>query len=80
MKIIFYGRLADALGPEMEVDLPSSCSVDELREHVARLLPESATALRNKRVRACIDDSIVLDSHVIGPADRIEFIPPVSGG
>lgn len=80
MRILFYGKLADALGRQMEVDVPGSCSVDELRDHVAELRPAAASALRDKRVRACIGDSIVLDSHVVGPADEVEFIPPVSGG
>lgn len=80
MRILFYGKLADALGRQMEVDVPGSCSVHELRDHVAELRPPAASALRDKRVRACIGDSIVLDSHVVGPADEVEFIPPVSGG
>ena len=80
MKISFYGRLADVLGPEMEVELAGSRSVAELRDHLAGLRPESAAALGSKRVRACVGDSIVLDSHVVGPSDEVEFIPPVSGG
>jgi len=80
MRIFFYGRLSDALGHEMEVDLPGSCSVADLRNLLAELRPEAAAALGSKRVRACVGDSIVLDSHVVGPADEVEFIPPVSGG
>jgi sulfur-carrier protein len=80
MRILFFGRLADALGPRMDVDVPGGCSVDELRDHVARLRPAAASALRDKRVRACIGNSIVLDSYVVSPADEVEFIPPVSGG
>ena len=64
----------------MEVELDGSRSVAELRDHLARLCPDAAVALGSKRVRACVGDSIVLDSHVVGPADEVEFIPPVSGG
>ena len=80
MKISFYGRLADVLGPEMKVELAGSRSVAQLREHLAELRPEAGAILGSKRVRACVADSIVLDSHVVGPTDEVEFIPPVSGG
>lgn len=80
MKISFYGRLADILGREMEVELAGSRSVAELRDHLAALRPEAAAAMGSRGVRTCVGGSIVLDSHVIGPTDEVEFIPPVSGG
>jgi molybdopterin converting factor small subunit len=77
---MFYGRLADALGPELDLDAPSGCSVGELRSRIAAEHPDAAEAVGNKRVRACIGDTIVLDDRVVAPGERVEFLPPVSGG
>jgi molybdopterin converting factor small subunit len=79
MKIHFYGRLADSLGRNIEVELPESCSVADLRERLANEHPQIANALGH-RVRACVGDMIVPDSHIVRPCDSVEFFPPVSGG
>jgi len=79
MKIQFYGRLADAFGRDLEVDVAGECSIAELRERLAREFPHGAAAL-GRRVRACVGDTIVPDSHLVRPGERVEFFPPVSGG
>lgn len=79
MKIQFYGRLADAFGRDLEVEMAGECSIAELRERLAREFPQGAAAL-GQRVRACVGDAIVPDSHIVRPGDRVEFFPPVSGG
>ena len=80
MKVLFYGRLADLLGSELDVSASLGCSVAELRERIADQHPAAAAALRNTRVRACIDDTIVSETHRVAPGGQVEFFPPVSGG
>ena len=80
MKVLFYGRLAELIGPELEVDAPPGCSVSELRDRLVAEHPEAESPLRSKRARACVGDSVVRDDHILDAADRIEFLPPVSGG
>lgn len=79
MKILFYGKLADALGPDMDLAV-DRCSVGELRAKIAKVLPSAAQALETGRVRACVGDSIVADDHLLAATDQVEFFPPVSGG
>lgn len=78
MKVLFYGRLADAIGPDIEIEAGGACSVAELRRRVAASHPDAADALG--RSRAVIASAMVGDEHVIAAADQVEFLPPVSGG
>lgn len=80
MRILFYGRLADVLGRELKLAVEGACSIADLRERIASQHPEAAEPIRSKRVRACIGDSIVSESHVFRPGEEVEFFPPVSGG
>lgn len=79
MKIHFYGRLAESLGRDIEVELPESCSIADLRERLVSEYPHAANALGH-RARALVGDIVVADSHIVHPDDSIEFFPPVSGG
>ena len=78
MKVLFYGRLADAIGRDMEMEAGGAWSVAELRRRLAASHPDAAEALG--RSRAAIASVLVGDEHLIGPADEVEFLPPVSGG
>jgi molybdopterin converting factor small subunit len=80
MKVLFYGRLAEALGSELEVEAAAGCSVAELRDKVVAQHPHVEGALRSKRARTCVGDTLVHDDYVLGAADTLEFLPPVSGG
>ena len=80
MKVLFYGRLAEAIGPELEVDERPGSSVGELRDRLVAKHPEIESVLRNKRARACVGRTLVHDDYVPGPSDTVEFLPPVSGG
>src|SRR5207249_2847109 len=80
VKVVFYGRLADLIGPEVEIDAPSGCSVAELRDRLVARHPGAEQVLLNARSRACIGDAVVHDHHVLAASDRVEFLPPVSGG
>jgi molybdopterin converting factor small subunit len=78
MKVLFYGRLADAIGRDIEIEAGGASSVAELRRRVAASHPDAADALG--RSRAVIASAMVGDEHVIAAADQVEFLPPVSGG
>ena len=78
MKVRFYGRLADAIGPEIELPGASGCSVADLRERLAASHAAAAGAL--ERSRALIGGSFVSDERKLADAELVEFLPPVSGG
>lgn len=80
MKVLFYGRLAEAIGSELELEAPSDASVAEVRDRLCVLYPQVSGTLRNRRTRACIGDRLVGDEHRPAAADTLEFLPPVSGG
>ena len=80
MKVLFYGRLADLLGREMEVEAPASCSIAELRGRVIADHPNVRQTLEHGRVRACVGDAVVDDRFMVTATDTVEFLPPVSGG
>lgn len=80
MRILFYGRLADSMGAERELDVDAPSSVGNLRERLASEHPAAAESLRSTRALACVDGVLVRDDHVVAPDQRLEFLPPVSGG
>lgn len=80
MRVLFFGRLADAIGREVELDVPQSCSVADLRSTLAALFPQAADELARPSVRACIGDEIVPDRLIVEPGQTVEFLPTVSGG
>jgi molybdopterin converting factor small subunit len=80
VKVLFYGRLAEAIGPELEVEARPGSSVAELRERLAAEHPGARQSLASRRARTCIGDTLVSDDHVLGETETVEFLPPVSGG
>lgn len=77
MRIRLYGRLADAIGPEIDVD-PAEASVGAIRRQLASDHPGAAQALA--RSRAVIGAAAVADDTAVDESDALEFLPPVSGG
>ncbi len=72
-KIAFYGKLAERIGREVEIDLPADgCTIAALRSRFDGL--DRAT------VRACVNDETAGEDHVVRPDDRVDFLPPLSGG
>ena len=78
MRIRLYGRLADAIGPNVEVDAALACSVAEIRDVLADSYPQAAGVLA--RSRACVGERLVGGEQLIDESDGLEFLPPVSGG
>jgi molybdopterin converting factor small subunit len=80
IKVGFFGRLADRIGREVELDFGDAGSVAELRTRLASLFPDAADELTAPSVRAFVGDAIVSDGHIIGAGDHVEFFPALSGG
>jgi molybdopterin converting factor small subunit len=80
VKVLFYGRLAEVIGPELEIDAPLESSIAQLRERLVTRYPEAGQPLRSRRALVCVGDTMVLDDYVLRDGDKVEFLPPVSGG
>jgi molybdopterin converting factor small subunit len=80
MRIMFYGRLAESIGGEVELDVGAPSSVGIIRERLASEHPAAAESLRSARALACVDGVLVRDDHVVASDQRLEFLPPLSGG
>lgn len=80
MKIRFYGRLADAVGRELDLEGAAPCSIRQLRDRLIADHPGLNETLSNTRVRACVSNVFVDDPYVVGANDCVEFLAPVSGG
>lgn len=80
MKVAFYGRLADLIGRDIDLEAATGCSIGEMRQMLAAEHPGAASVLTSRRALACVGGSLVRDEHVVGPGDLVEFLPPVSGG
>ena len=81
MRILFFGRLGDRIGRDVEIELPSDvCTVADLRELLARLKPEAGSEFLGATLRACVDDTIVADDAVVSERSEVAFFPPLSGG
>lgn len=80
MKILFHGRLAEAIGPELTLASPPGCSVSDLRARLIAEHPEIEPHLASRRARTCVGDSLVPEDYRVGANDVVEFLPPVSGG
>ncbi len=62
----------------VEVELPSSATVADLRRALAKAVPELSELLRN--VMFAIGTEYAADSAVLTPDADVACIPPVSGG
>ena len=80
VKVRAYGKLAELLGQESNVDIDVPCTVGELRTYLAATNPEAAGPLTNKRVLACVGDTVVPDDHILRGGEPVELLAPVSGG
>lgn len=77
---MFYGRLAEAVGPELQVAASPDSSVAEIREQLLAQHPEIEDVLRSRRARTCVGNSLVHDDYRPAAGEALEFLPPVSGG
>ena len=78
MRIRLYGKLADAIGQQIDLDAPEGCSVGEVRQRLQADYPEAAPGFATSR--AVVADELVEDSRSTAGFETIEFLPLVSGG
>ena len=75
LRVLFFGRVADALGRERQVELPEAgCTIAQLR----RLLAEDV--LLQPGVRASVDKQVVTDEAIVRPGAEVAFFSVFSGG
>jgi sulfur-carrier protein len=81
MKVQFFGRMAERMGREVEVDVPEhGCSVADLRRRLAELHPRAEAELLAPTLRACVDDAIAGEDEMVREGRAVAFFPPLSGG
>jgi len=78
MTVHFFGKLADSISRQIDLDLAAPCTVGELRAQLDRAFP--GAGLADQRVRACVAGAIVGDDTLLPPGEAVEILAPVSGG
>lgn len=75
-RVLLFASWSDALGPELEVELPTGARVADLLTALTarakgRPLPRPVVAVNQRYARP---------DTVLRPSDEIAIIPPVAGG
>ena len=79
LPVLLFAAARDLAGAESAaVELPAGATVADLRAELARRFPALASLLAKSAV--AVNHDFADDTHVIGPADEVAVIPPVSGG
>jgi molybdopterin converting factor small subunit len=78
LRVLLYGRLADSIGRQIEMDTAPARSVGELRRELSGRHPQLADALG--RSRALVGRALVGEDRLVTADEELEFLPPVSGG
>ncbi|MBX9615039.1 MAG: MoaD/ThiS family protein [Caulobacteraceae bacterium] len=80
-RILFFGRVAEHLGPESRLDLPvEGVSIGEIRRALAARDALFASTLLRPDVRASVDLVVVSDETLARPGEEIAFFSLFSGG
>jgi molybdopterin converting factor small subunit len=80
MRVFFYGKLASAIGSQLDVPIDGPCSLGGLRRHLVETYPDVADALQDERVKALVGEALVADDYTLSAQDEVAFLAPVSGG
>lgn len=79
MKVLLFARARDLAGVgEIDIDIPASGRVADLRRALGERLPNLASFLRHCAV--AVNDEYATDDAVLSTEDRVALLPPVSGG
>jgi molybdenum cofactor cytidylyltransferase len=79
VQVRFFALAKERAGvAEMDLDLPPTCTVSDVRAEIARLLPGLAPFLSH--VMIAVNEEYADDDTRITPGARVAVIPPVSGG
>jgi len=79
-RILFFGRLAEQIGREREVDIPADgCTMGALRKQLIEA-PDLHILAPGGGMLASVDQQIVQDDAPVKPGQEIAFFSPLSGG
>lgn len=79
MKILCFARLRDLAGSaEIDVELPATATVGDLRREVERQAPALGPLL--PKCAVAVNDEYADETVELRPGDRVALLPPVSGG
>ena len=80
-EIGFYGQFQDIAGSDIQLELPDHVtSLHKLQSHLAGIYPGFGDMFSRPRTKIVLNDIIVNGDMTISNTDRIEFLPPFSGG
>ncbi len=79
VKVRLFARFRDALGAgEVDVALPDSATVKDVREQIALMDPGLTALLFRSQV--AVNGEFAPDDASVRTGDEVALIPPVSGG
>jgi molybdopterin synthase sulfur carrier subunit len=80
-KLLFFGRLAERLGREREVDIPDAgCTVAALRQLLGDSDPAAGELMASGSILASVDQEMATDEVFVHPGQEVAFFSPLSGG
>ena len=74
------GRLADPVGPSMNIYLGAPTPVSAVLALLTADYPALAAVLADTRVHIAVDEVLASPEALIAPGQRLALFPPVSGG
>ena len=79
LRVLFFGRVADVIGRQVEIDLPEAgCSLADLRRRLAA--EAGAEILLKPGVRGSIDKRVAAEDAWVRPGAEVAFFSMFSGG
>lgn len=79
MKVLFFARARDLAGiAEADLELAPGIRVADVRMALARRYPALASLLPHCAL--AVNDDYAADEAILGGAERVAVLPPVSGG
>ena len=81
VRVLFFGRIADACGRALEVATPrGGCRLSELRRRIGRQVEGAAEALGEPGLRVAIDQVMAVGDPWVSPGREVAFLSAFSGG
>ena len=79
IRVLFFGKVAEAMGRELEVDTPAGgCTVADLRRRIAD--QTGSDILLQPGVRASVDKQVTTDEGRVSAKSEVAFFSLFSGG
>ena len=78
-RVLFFGRVAEAMGRELQVEVPvAGCTIADLRRMIAD--QTGMDVLLQKGVRASVDKQVAGEDARVLPGSEVAFFSVFSGG